>query len=157
MIISNKELIDSYIELHADSMKKQFENISSIEDQKTYKQASEYLNVLINDATSLGMLCEPEVSNEYTMEIGRMARMCGLYENKYVEFKNIRVKSPLVIAIEEEMHKRNLKQRQAARMLGINESVLSQILSGKRPISMKIAKHLFSDFGIDASLIIMYA
>jgi len=103
------------------------------------------------------MLGEPEVINEYTMEIGRIARMCGLYENKYVEYKNIRVKSPLVIAIEEEMHKRNLKQRQTAQMLGINESVLSQILSGKRPISMKIAKHLFTDLGIDPSLIIQYA
>lgn len=138
-------------------MKKKFEDLTSIEDQKTYKEASDYLNGLINDATSSGMLSEPDASNEYTLEIGRMARMCGLYENKYIEYKNIRVKSPLVLAIEEEMYKRNLKQRQIARILGVNESVLSQILSGKRSVSMKIAKHLFLDLGIDADVIIRYA
>ena len=50
-----------------------------------------------------------------------------------------------------------MKQKDGAKLLGINESVFSQILSGKRRITMPLAKRLHSKLGIDSDLILEYA
>jgi HTH-type transcriptional regulator/antitoxin HigA len=50
-----------------------------------------------------------------------------------------------------------MKQKEGAKLLGINESVFSQILSGKRRITMPLAKRLHSKLGIDSDLILEYA
>ena len=52
------------------------------------------------------------------------------------------------------MVERNLKQRDTAALLGINESRMSDILKGKRSISMRIAKRLRKELDIPADLII---
>lgn len=42
-------------------------------------------------------------------------------------------------------------------MLGINESVFSQIMNGKRHISLDIAKKLYTQLGIDPAIILKFA
>ena len=56
--------------------------------------------------------------------------------------------------IQERMVERNLKQRNTAALLGINESRMSDILKGKRSISMRIAKRLRKELDIPTDLII---
>jgi plasmid maintenance system antidote protein VapI len=55
------------------------------------------------------------------------------------------------------MYNRNLKQKELARMLGINEPTLSQIMVGKRAVSMRTAKRLHKYLNIDAKILIEYA
>jgi plasmid maintenance system antidote protein VapI len=55
------------------------------------------------------------------------------------------------------MYSRDIKQKQLAEMLGINEPALSQIIHGKRSISMRIAKKLYQKLNIDPKLIIEFA
>lgn len=57
----------------------------------------------------------------------------------------------------EELANRALKQRQAAQLLNVKESTFSQVISGKRPISMQMAKRLYKVFDIDPKLILEYA
>jgi plasmid maintenance system antidote protein VapI len=59
--------------------------------------------------------------------------------------------------LEDEMLNRNIKQKELADMLGINESTLSQIMQQKRSIPMRMAKKLHKSLNIDPKLIIEYA
>lgn len=138
-------------------MKKKYENIKGITTRDLYKEVKAYVNALIDEATQNGSLSDPEADNEYTREIGRAGTMCADYENSYMKFEHLKVKSPLILEIEKEMQKRAIKQRQAAELLDVKESTFSQIMTGKRPVSMRMAKRLYELFKIDPKLILEYA
>jgi len=138
-------------------MEKKFENITEINEPDLYKQAIAYVDNLINEATLNGSLDEQGAENEYTREIGRVGNMCADYESIYMTFEHLNFKSPLVIGIEKELSKRTLKQREAAELLNVNESTFSQIIRGKRPVSMQMAKRLYKVFNMDPKLILEYA
>jgi len=138
-------------------MEKKFENITVINELELYEKAMIYVDSLINEATTNGALDEQDADNEYTREIGRIGNMCADYESAYMTFKHLKFKSPLVIGIQKELHIRSLKQREAAEMLDVKESTFSQIIRGKRPVSMQMAKRLYKVFNIDPKLILEYA
>ena len=133
-------------------------NIVSIETREQYESVCVRVDELIREASEKGLL-ESEYDNEYTREIGRLSRLGAIYENDYMEFKHIKVrkKSPLIQQIEDEMYSRNIKQKELAEMIELNEPALSQIMRGKRPISMRTAKRLHKALNIDAELLIEYA
>ena len=138
-------------------MVKQFENITVIDNRELYDKVSSYGDALIDEATANGALEEQGADNEYTREIGRVGNMCADYESTYMTFKYLKFKSPLVRDIEKELANRSLKQREAAEMLNIKESTFSQIIRGKRPVSMQMAKRLYKVFNIDPKIILEYA
>ena len=138
-------------------MEKKFENITVINELELYEQAMIYVDCLINEATANGALDEQGADNEYTREIGRVGNMCADYESAYMTFKHLKFRSPLVVCIKKELANRSLKQREAAEILDIKESTFSQIIRGKRPVSMQMAKRLYKSFNIDPKLIIEYA
>lgn len=138
-------------------MKSQFERITEITDEETFKQASAYLEELIKFATENGYLSNPENNNKHTREISRIGAMIADYESLYVQFKHIKVKSPLIVSIETQMKNKALNQREAAKLLEIKENTFSQILSGKRNVSMKLAKRLYQNLKIDPKTILEFA
>ena len=138
-------------------MIKKFENITVIDNKELYDQVSAYGDALIDEATANGSLEEQGVDNEYTREIGRVGCMCADYESIYMTFKYVKFKSPLVIGIQNELANRSIKQREAAEMLNVKESTFSQVIRGKRPVSMQMAKRLYKVFNIDPKLILEYA
>ena len=111
------------------------------------------MNRLIKEATQKGML-EPGADNDYVREISRLAKLSADYEDNYLNVLPLRVKNPLIQALEDYFYGRNLKRKEAAELLGVNESVFSQIMNGKRKISATLAKKLYMDFHIDANLIL---
>lgn len=138
-------------------MERKFENITHIDTLELYNEAVTYVDVLINEATANGALAEPDADNEYTREIGRVGGMCADYEALYYKSQSLKFKSPLIVSIEKELKKRSLKQRQAAAYLDVKESTFSQIMTGKRPISMRMAKRLYERLNIDPVLIMKFA
>ena len=50
-----------------------------------------------------------------------------------------------------------MRQKDGARLLGVNESAFSQMMSGRRRITMPLAKRLHSQLGISADIILEYA
>ena len=79
------------------------------------------------------------------------------YEDEYLNILPLRQKSPLIANIEDYFFAHGMKQKDGARLLGVNESQFSQIMSGRRRISMPLAKRLRQKMGIDAELILEYA
>lgn len=134
-----------------------FENIAKIESRELYDKVLAYVNELIEEATKNGALATQGSDNEYTREIGRVGSLCADYENSFITYKNIKVKSPLLVSIENELDKRSMKQRQAAELLDVKESTFSQVMTGKRPVSMRMAKRLYKVFNIDPKLILEYS
>ena len=138
-------------------MEKKFIDVTEIHTPELFKQVSEYTDALIDEATANGSLDDPEANNEYTLEIGREGRLCADYESMHMKFEHLKFKSPLLVCIEKEMEKRHIKQRQTAVLLDVKESTFSQILSGKRPVSMRMAKRLYKELNIDPGLILEFS
>ena len=140
-------------------MEKKFENVSKLDTRVEYDNAMSYVVQLISEATAIGLLSNPEADNEYIREIGRIGHLCAAYEATKMDFKHLKVKkkSPLIRNIEDEMYSRDMKQKELAELLEINEPALSQIMRGKRSVSMRMAKRLHKSLNIDAKTLIEYA
>ena len=124
--------------------------------RQEYDETKAIVEALIAEATEKGML-EPEMDNEYTRQLSELSELMATYEDEYMDILPLREKSPLIRSIEDYFYARNMKQKEGAQLLGINESVFSQILSGKRRITMPIAKRLHSKLGINADMILEYS
>jgi len=138
-------------------MEKKFENITSIDNQELFEAVAAYEEGLLQEATANGALSEQGADNEYTREIARVGIMCADYETNYMTFQTLKFKSPLIRGIEKEMEQRRLKQRDVAEILEVKESTFSQIIRGRRPVSMQMAKRLYKNFNIDPKVILEYA
>ncbi|WP_288920166.1 helix-turn-helix domain-containing protein [uncultured Prevotella sp.] len=130
--------------------------IQKITTQEEYNNVRHEVDRLIDEATGKGML-EPDMDNEYTRKIASLSRLMAAYENDSLGLQTLRVKSPLIKCIEDYGYAHNMRQKDVASALGVNESVFSQIMNGKRKITMSIAKRLHSVLGIDANTILDFA
>lgn len=139
-------------------MERQFENIVEIIDKGTFDKVRAYYEEVIQYATKNGYLSEMNANNEYTAELGRVGRMIADYESIYMDLSPLKFKkTPLIASIEKEMRKKDLNQRQTAEILEIKENTFSQIMSGKRNVSMKLAKKLYKVLKIDPKTILEFA
>ncbi len=123
---------------------------------KQYDEAKARVEELIAEATAKGML-EPEMDNAYTQEIASLSKLMAQFEDESLNIFPLRQKSPLITKIEEYFYAHGMRQKDGAKLLGVNESQFSQIMSGRRRISMSFAKRLHSKLGINADLILEYA
>ena len=66
------------------------------------------------------------------------------------------IKQPRTITemIRYKMFEMNLKQKQLAKVLGISEARISELLTGKRKINIELAKKLHKKLNIDAHFIL---
>lgn len=124
--------------------------------REQYDEVKNQVEQLIEEATAKGLL-EPDMDNSYIREIARLSQMMAAYEDEYLNILPLREKTPLIRSIEDYFYAHNLRQKEGAKLLGINESQFSQIMSGRRKISMSLAKRLHSKMGIDANLILTFA
>lgn len=127
--------------------------VNCITTREQYDEIRNRVNELIKEATQKGMF-EPNVDNEYIREISRLAKLIADYEKNYMYILPLKVKNPLIKAIEDYFYSKDMKRKDAAEFLGLNESVFSQIMNGKRKISTTLAKKLYTDLHIDADLIL---
>ena len=124
--------------------------------RKEYDDVKQKVEQLIAEATSKGML-EPDMDNDYTREVAELSKQMAAYEDTYMNITPLREKSPLIRSIEDYFYSHNMRQKDGARLLGVNESAFSQIMSGRRRITMSLAKRLRSQLGISADIILEYA
>ena len=124
--------------------------------RQQYDETKARVEQLIAEATEKGML-ESDMDYSYTQEIGELSKLMAAYEDEYLNVLPLRQKSPLIASIEDYFYAHGMKQKEGAKLLGVNESQFSQIMSGRRKISMTFAKRLHKKMGIDADLILEYA
>ncbi len=84
------------------------------------------------------------------VELNQLSEAVADYEEHHFPFKP----ESLVEMIELRMYQRKLKQKDLARLLDTTPSSISEILRGKRTLTMKLAKKLHKQLNIDAELIL---
>ena len=132
------------------------EFMNKITTRAEYDSVKAKVEQLIAEATQNVML-EPDMDNDYTRQITILSKQMAQYEDEYLDILPLRQKSPLITSIENYIYVHGMHQKDGAKLLGINESQFSLVMSGRRPISMSLAKRLHTKMGIDANLILEYA
>ena len=127
--------------------------MEKLKTRQQYDEVKARVEQLIAEATREGLL-ESDMDNVYTQEIAVLSQQMAEYEDEYLNILPLRQKSPLIASIEDYFYAHGMKQKDGAKMLGVNESQFSQIMSGRRRISMSFAKRLYSQLGINAELIL---
>lgn len=124
-----------------------------IKTEKDYRDICAEMDLLINKGTQLGNmeLLPAADKNEYV----RLSTMVRAWEK--VNYPHPIPANPLIARIQERMAEQNLKQKDAAILLGIDEARMSEILHGKRAISMRLAKNLRKNLHIEADILLDYA
>ena len=130
--------------------------MEKITNRTEYDAVKVKVEQLIAEATGKGLL-EPDMDNDYTREIALLSQQMAAYEDEYMNILPLHQKSPLIATIEDYFYTHGMRQKDGAKLLGVNESQFSQIMSGRRRISMSFAKRLRSKLGINADLILEYA
>ena len=136
-------------------MKKILEGVTRITTPIEFELLTNHTDALIREATEGGYFSDPDESNEYTKEITRLGKIGARYED---EFLNLSIqRNPLVCEIEQTLKSRGLTQKKAAELVGVSEPAFSDVLRGKKRITMRMAKRLFTELHVDPQTIIQYA
>ena len=124
-----------------------------IKTEKEYRSICAAMDLLIDKGTQMGdmgLLSETD-KNEYV----RLSAMVRTWEK--VKYPHPIPSNPLIARIQECMAEQNLKQKEVAILLGIDEARMSELLRGKRPISMRLAKSLRKNLHIEADMLLDFA
>lgn len=129
--------------------------MKTIKTKKEYTAIMERIEVFMEKITAAGET-DPLAPAEHE-ELKALSTLASDYEDNVLKIYPLSEPTPLVITIEQEMHKRRLKQRDLANLLGISEARISNVLSGKSRIGISLAKRMHDKLGIDGNLILKYA
>jgi len=113
--------------------------------QQEYKDKSKRMEDLLKLLTDLG-----ELSEEQQSELDEISDEIATYEELNYPFQ---VES-LNEMIELRMFQRKLKQKDVAQILGTTPSRISEILNGKRGLTLELAKGLYNKLNIDPKLLL---
>ena len=117
-----------------------------------YEKAMERIEVITRYATENGGF--KAIGKDLLDEYLSLASSAADYEDKVLKILPLKEPTPLLLLIEDAMHKRRMKQRDLARELEVSEARISDILRGKTNIGMSLAKKIHKKLGIDGNLIL---
>ena len=95
-----------------------------------------------------------DMSNKDAAELKALALSAQAYEKALYE---IPVPKTIQGILELEMYRRNLKQKDLAKLLNVGQAKLSQILSNKRDPDIAILKAAHEKLGIDGNILLRCA
>ena len=121
-----------------------------IKSEKEYNDYRANMEILIAKGTKLGDM--KLLSDEDKQEFVQLSRAIAEYEAAYHPLPG-KVSTLLTDTVREKMEEKGVNQKQAAKLLGISESRVSDLLNGKRKLNLNIAKRLRDNFGISADFI----
>lgn len=116
--------------------------------KKDYNLKTKRLEELLERLTLKGKL-----TSKFQIELDKLSDEIADYEETKFPFQPSNLKE----MIELRMYQRKLKQKDVAKILGTTPSRISEILNGKRGLTMELAKGLYKKLNIDAELILKNA
>ncbi|EEF92335.1 DNA-binding helix-turn-helix protein [Bacteroides cellulosilyticus DSM 14838] len=127
------------------------EGIMKISSDSQYREYKKEMEVLIQKGTKLGdMELLSEADKE---EFVRLTDAIYEWEAAYHPLPG-KVSTVITDAIKQRMSIGNIKQKDAAKKLGVSESRVSELLSGRRSLNLNMVKRLRDNFGISADFIL---
>ena len=122
-----------------------------IKNDAQYREHKEAMEVIITKGTKLGDM--ELLSQSDKDEFIRLTDAIHEWEAAYHPLPG-KVSSLITDEIKKQMVDKKIKQKEAAKMLGISESRVRELLKGKRALNLNIAKRLRDCFGIPADFIL---
>ena len=122
-----------------------------IKDEQEYKEKEARLEVLIQRGTELGdmeLLCD-EDKHEF-MELSEALDEYGRAYHPLPGQMSSRLTDAILVTIKA----RKLKQKDAARMIGISQTTFSDLLHRRRSMSFDIARNIHKILGIPADVVL---
>jgi antitoxin component HigA of HigAB toxin-antitoxin module len=123
----------------------------TIKNEKEYQDYEARIEHLITRGTALGdmELLSDDEKAEFTM----LSEALDEYGRAYHPLPG-RMSTLLTEAILSQVKERGLKQKDAARMIGISATTFSDLLHGRRPLSFDVARSLHKVLGVPADVIL---
>ena len=122
-----------------------------ISSDSQYREYKKEMEVLIQKGPKLGdMELLSEADKE---EFVRLTDAIYEWEAAYHPLPG-KVSTVITDAIKQRMSIGNIKQKDAAKKLGVSESRVSELLSGRRSLNLNMVKRLRDNFGISADFIL---
>jgi HTH-type transcriptional regulator / antitoxin HigA len=118
-----------------------------IENEKEYNATMKKIDALMKKG-------EKNLTDKEAKEIRTLALAAQAYEKSIY---TIPVPKTFEGLIELKMYERRLKQKELAKLLGIGEPKLSQIMSRKRKPDLAFLKAAHEHLGIDGNILLEYA
>ena len=122
-----------------------------IRDEKEYKQYEARVEELIERGTILGDM--ELLSEEDKAEFSMLSDALDEYGRAYHPLLG-RMSTLLSDAILNQVKEKGLRQKDAARMMGISATMFSDLLHGRRPLSFDIARNLYKVLGVPAEVVL---
>jgi HTH-type transcriptional regulator / antitoxin HigA len=118
-----------------------------IDSEKDYNATMKEIDALMRKG-------ENNLTNREANKLGSLARAAETYEQSIY---TIPAPKTLEGLIELKMYERKLKQKQLAKLLGVGEPKLSQIMSRKRKADVAFLKAAHKKLGIDGNVLLEFA
>lgn len=122
-----------------------------IKTEKEFRAYQADMESIIAKGTSLGDM--ELLSEEDKAKYIALSQVINEWESAYHPLPG-KVSTLITDAIKARMEANNLKQKEAAKRLGISESRVSDILNGRRSLNLNIVKRLRDNLGIPADFIL---
>jgi len=112
---------------------------------------TEYRQKLLRMEQLLELLTiKNKLTKTQSLELDKISDEIASYEEEKYPFKADNLKE----MIELRMYQRKLKQKDLAKLLDTTPSRISEIINGKRGLTIQLAKNLYKKLNIDADLIL---
>jgi HTH-type transcriptional regulator / antitoxin HigA len=118
-----------------------------IETKQDYNAAMKKIDALMK-------VGEKNMTDAQATKLRTLAVAANAYEKSIYE---IPAPQTLEGLIELKMYERKLKQKDLAKLMGVGESKLSEIMNRKRPVDVAFLKAAHDRLGIDGNLLLQYA
>ena len=122
-----------------------------IKDVNTYNNYDARIDELLHKGSVLGgmdLLSEEEKEELSILSDAAYEWECDTEPHPW------KVKPSLIAAIKVAFRKKGIKQKDAAKAIGVSPTALSDILHGRRAISYDIARNIYHELGVTANIVL---
>lgn len=129
-------------------------NSTQLKSRKEYDEVMIRIEKLLHKSTQLGGF--DELSTKDKKSLADLSLLAEQYEDS-IPLMPMKNPESLADMLRYKMYEKDLKQKQLASILGISEAFISGLLSGKRKLTIELAKKLHTKLDIDAHFLLMSA
>ena len=122
-----------------------------IKDEVTYNEVDARMEELLAKGAELGgmeNLCEEDKEEFKILSNAAYEWECEVDPHPW------RVKPSLIAAIKVAFRQKGLRQKEAAKIIGVSNTAFSDILHGRRAINYDVARNIYHELGVPANIIL---
>ena len=122
-----------------------------LNSRKEYTEVMQQIERILQKSTQIGGF--DKLSAEDKNSLANLSLLAEEYEDS-IPLMPIKTPDSLAEMLRYKMYEKDLKQKQLASILGISEAFISGLLSGKRKLTIDLAKKLHIQLEIDAEFLL---